>query len=139
MPCLRENLAPIYAFKSGTLSMAFNKAESTNQHCSRSNASPELGRFGLVLVDKGFLDVISRIKFGRLLRRCLRLRFGIVARQNAAVFDLDGPESPLVVHLGPRVLSDSPNQFGVPAHLPRCSLLRRHCCSTPTRACCNKP
>jgi len=60
---------------------------------------PELGDFGFVLVEKGFLDIISRVKFGRFLSGSFRFGSRIVARENAAVFSLDSPNTPLVVHL----------------------------------------
>jgi len=50
-----------------------------------------------------------------------------MARENAAVFSLDCPNPPLVVHLRSRVLPNAPYQFRVSANLTR-SLRRRHCC-----------
>lgn len=60
---------------------------------------PELSESGFVLVEKGLLDIIRRVKFGRF--KSGRLRFGsrVVARENAAVFSLDSPNPSLVVHL----------------------------------------
>ena len=62
---------------------------------------PEFCRLGLVLVDKGPFDIVGRVKLGRLLGWGVGLRRRGVARENAAVFGLDGPDAPLVVHLRP--------------------------------------
>lgn len=86
---------------------------------------PEFGGLGLVLVDEGLPDIVGGVKLGRLLGRGVGLGRGVVARKNAAVFGLDGPDAPLVVHLRPGILSNTPDEFRVPRHASR--LLRRHC------------
>ena len=88
---------------------------------------PEFGGLWLVLVEKGLPDIVGRVKLGRLLGQGVGLGLGVVARENAAVFGLDGPDAPLVVHLGPRVFPNTPNEFRVPRRASR--LLRRHCFS----------
>ncbi|KAK7374900.1 hypothetical protein VNO80_08343 [Phaseolus coccineus] len=69
----------------------------------------------------------TMVKLGRLLGRGVGLGLGVVARENAAIFCLDGPDAPLVVHLRPRILPNTPNEFRVPGRGSR--LLRRHCFS----------
>ncbi|KAK7334787.1 hypothetical protein VNO80_26551 [Phaseolus coccineus] len=80
-----------------------------------------------MLVNKRLPDIVGRVKLGRLLGRGVGLGLGVVARENAAIFCLDGPDAPLVVHLRPRILPNTPNEFRVPGRGSR--LLRRHCFS----------
>jgi len=88
---------------------------------------PEFGGLGLVLVDEGLSDIVGGVKLGRLQGRGVGLGLGVVARESTAVFGLDGPDAPLVVHLRPRVLANTPDEFRVPRRASQ--LLRRHCFS----------
>ena len=80
-----------------------------------------------MLVDERLLDIVGGVKLGRLLGRGIGFGRGGVARESAAIFCLDGPDAPLVVHLGPRVLPNTPDEFRVPRRASW--LLRRHCFS----------
>lgn len=87
---------------------------------------PELGGLGLVLVEKGLLNIIGGIKLGRLHGGSVGLRLGVVAGESAAVFGLDGPQASLVVHLRPRILSNASYQFWVSCNPNGLSLLASH-------------
>ena len=88
---------------------------------------PEFGGLGLVLVDQRLPDIVGGVKLGRLLDRSVGLGLGVVARKSAAVFGLDGPDAPLVVHLRPGILANTPNELRVSRR--GSWLLRRHCFS----------
>ena len=78
-----------------------------------------------MLVNQGFLHIIGGVKFRGLLGRRRGLGLGIMARENAAVFGLDGPETTFVLHLGSGVLTNAADQIWVSAHLGG-TLFRRH-------------
>ena len=82
---------------------------------------PELSGFGLALVEKGLLDIVSGVKLRWLLGGGGLRRLLVVTRENAAVLGLDGPQTPLVIHLRPRKLPHTTDQIWVSAHL--CGLL----------------
>lgn len=76
-----------------------NSSQTNTLRKRRSGIELELGRLGFALVGKRLLDVIGRIKLGRLLHGRSGGGGLLVVRKFSTVLCLDGPEATLMVHL----------------------------------------
>jgi hypothetical protein len=85
----------------------------------------------LVLVQR-LGDIIGRVELGSA-DSGGRSSCGLLVRgEGASILGLDGPQSPLVVGLGPAVTAHAPDEILVPA----CSRWLRHrCCLSPVPVC----